>query len=249
MVCSVRNLIIGEGKPKICIPIVERNQEDMIQSAMLLPKDSHDLVEIRIDYFQDVQDDNKLLELLKSLREILECPILLTCRTKQEGGEVDLSDEEYIHILKTSMKNEYIDLIDIELSRGNLVVYQLVEYAHEHHISVVMSKHDFAKTPSQLEIQETLEKMEIMGGDILKVAYMPHNQKDVFTLINTTMLLSKKLNRPLVTISMGELGKITRICGELIGSSITFASAKKTSAPGQMSAPHIHMLLEAIHHD
>lgn len=249
MVCSVRNITIGEGKPKICIPIVENNQEDMIQSVISLPKDIYDLVEMRIDYFLNLKDDDKLIELLKSLREVLECPILLTCRTKQEGGEVALTDEEYIHILKVAIESQYIDLIDIELSRGNQVIYQLVKYAHEHHVFVVMSKHDFEKTPSQLDIQETLEKMEIMGGDILKVAYMPHCQKDVLTLMNIAMSLSRKLNQPLVTISMGELGKVTRICGELIGSSITFASAKKTSAPGQISASHIHMLLEAIHHD
>ena len=249
MVCSVRNITIGEGKPKICIPIVENNQEDMIQSAISLPKDMYDLVEIRIDYFLNLKDDEKCLELLTSLRDVLECPILLTCRTKQEGGEVELTDEEYIHILKTAINSQCIDLIDIELSRGNLVLYQLIEYAHQHHIFVVVSKHDFEKTPSQLEIQETLEKMEIMGGDILKVAYMPYNKQDVLTLINITMSLSSKLHKPLVTISMGELGKITRVCGELIGSSITFASAKKVSAPGQMSASRIHMLLEAIHHD
>ena len=85
MVCSVRNITIGEGKPKICIPIVENNQEDMIQSAISLPKDMYDLVEIRIDYFLNLKDDEKRLELLTSLRDVLECPILLTCRTKQEG--------------------------------------------------------------------------------------------------------------------------------------------------------------------
>lgn len=249
MTCVVKELKIGEGKPKICLPIVERCKQDILQRALSYQQEYHDLVELRIDYFEALHDEKQLKDLLVSLRKVLDCPILLTCRTSQEGGEVTLTSQDYIQVLSLACQSGCIDLVDIELSQGNLVVYQLVNLAHQQHICVVMSKHDFEKTPSLSKIQETLEKMEIMGGDILKVAYMPQNKQDVLTLINATMLLSEKFNQPLVTISMGELGKITRLCGELIGSAITFASVQKASAPGQINATHMHMLLEAIHCD
>ena len=112
-----------------------------------------------------------------------------------------------------------------------------------------MSYHDFEKTPAVLEMKERLEKMEIMGADICKIAVMPFSYKDVIQLLNTTMEMSQRLTRPLVTMSMGKIGKITRIVGELVGSSITFASVGQSSAPGQLTLEDMQTLLEVIHHD
>ena len=76
--------------------------------------------------------------------------------------------------------------------------------------------------------------------------------KDVYKrqdLLHLTMEMSGKLNKPLVTMSMGQMGVISRICGELTGSAITFASAGKASAPGQIAVEDMNVLLEALHHD
>ena len=102
---------------------------------------------------------------------------------------------------------------------------------------------------SFVEIKDQLEYMEIMGGDILKVAYMPRSYKDVVCVMNATLEMSNKLTKPIVTMAMGEIGKITRLCGELTGSAMTFACLGKSSAPGQISVEHMHELLEVIHHD
>ena len=130
-----------------------------------------------------------------------------------------------------------------------MLVYQLVEIAHQNHVKVLMSYHDFEKTPTVMEMKERLEKMEIMGADICKIAVMPFSYKDVIQLLNTTMEMSQRLTRPLVTMSMGKIGKITRIVGELVGSSITFASVGQSSAPGQLTLEDMQTLLEVIHHD
>ena len=123
-----------------------------------------------------------------------------------------------------------------------MLVYQLVEIAHQNHVKVLMSYHDFEKTPTVMEMKERLEKMEIMGADICKIAVMPFSYKDVIQLLNTTMEMSQRLTRPLVTMSMG-------IVGELVGSSITFASVGQSSAPGQLTLEDMQTLLEVIHHD
>ena len=109
------------------------------------------------------------------------------------------------------------------------------------------NKENFDKTPSQEEMIDILEKMEVMGGDILKIAVMPLCKKDVVSLMDVSLMMSGKLDKPLIMISMGELGKITRVAGELIGSSITFGSAKKSSAPGQIQVNDLKLLLESIH--
>ncbi len=112
-----------------------------------------------------------------------------------------------------------------------------------------MSNHDFHKTPSDEEMIDRLEKMESFDADICKIAVMPQNKNDVVRLLNVTYTMSRKLSKPLITMSMGTIGVISRICGETFGSSLTFASKGKASAPGQISVNDMNLILEAISND
>ena len=246
-ICQVRQLTIGEGKPKICVPVVEITTEKIIQQIQELQ--NCDLIELRIDFYENIHDLKQVHELLLQVRQQTNLPLLLTYRSLKEGGHIQLSDQEYLSLVQTACQSGCIDIVDIELERGNMLVYQLVEIAHQNHVKVSMSYHDFEKTPAVMEMKERLEKMEIMGADICKIAVMPFSYKDVIQLLNTTMEMSQRLTRPLVTMSMGKIGKITRIVGELVGSSITFASVGQSSAPGQLTLEDMQTLLEVIHHD
>lgn len=246
-ICQVCQLTIGEGKPKICVPVVETTTEKIIQQIQELQ--NCDLIELRIDFYENIHDLKQVHELLLQVRQQTNLPLLLTYRSLKEGGHIQLSDQEYLSLVQTACQSGCIDIVDIELESGNMLVYQLVEIAHQNHVKVLMSYHDFEKTPAVLEMKERLEKMEIMGADICKIAVMPFSYKDVIQLLNTTMEMSQRLTRPLVTMSMGKIGKITRIVGELVGSSITFASVGQSSAPGQLTLEDMQTLLEVIHHD
>ena len=246
-ICQVRQLTIGEGKPKICVPVVETTTEKIIQQIQELQ--NCDLIELRIDFYENIHDLKQVHELLLQVRQQTNLPLLLTYRSLKEGGHIQLSDQEYLSLVQTACQSGCIDIVDIELESGNMLVYQLVEIAHQNHVKVLMSYHDFEKTPAVMEMKERLEKMEIMGADICKIAVMPFSSKDVIQLLNTTMEMSQRLTRPLVTMSMGKIGKITRIVGELVGSSITFASVGQSSAPGQLTLEDMQTLLEVIHHD
>lgn len=246
-ICQVRQLTIGEGKPKICVPVVETTTEKIIQQIQELQ--NCDLIELRIDFYENIHDLKQVHELLLQVRQQTNLPLLLTYRSLKEGGHIQLSDQEYLSLVQTACQSGCIDIVDIELKSGNMLVYQLVEIAHQNHVKVLMSYHDFEKTPAVMEMKERLEKMEIMGADICKIAVMPFSYKDVIQLLNTTMEMSQRLTRPLVTMSMGKIGKITRIVGELVGSSITFASVGQSSAPGQLTLEDMQTLLEVIHHD
>lgn len=246
-ICQVRQLTIGEGKPKICVPVVETTTEKIIQQIQELQ--NCNLIELRIDFYENIHDLKQVHELLLQVRQQTNLPLLLTYRSLKEGGHIQLSDQEYLSLVQTACQSGCIDIVDIELESGNMLVYQLVEIAHQNHVKVLMSYHDFEKTPAVLEMKERLEKMEIMGADICKIAVMPFSYKDVIQLLNTTIEMSQRLTRPLVTMSMGKIGKITRIVGELVGSSITFASVGQSSAPGQLTLEDMQTLLEVIHHD
>ena len=246
-ICQVRQLTIGEGKPKVCVPVVETTTDKIIQQIQELQ--NCDLIELRIDFYENIHDLKQVHELLLQVRQQTNLPLLLTYRSLKEGGHIQLSDQEYLSLVQTACQSGCIDIVDIELESGNMLVYQLVEIAHQNHVKVLMSYHDFEKTPTVMEMKERLEKMEIMGADICKIAVMPFSYKDVIQLLNTTMEMSQRLTRPLVTMSMGKIGKITRIVGELVGSSITFASVGQSSAPGQLTLEDMQTLLEVIHHD
>ena len=210
-ICQVRQLTIGEGKPKICVPVVETTTEKIIQQIQELQ--NCDLIELRIDFYENIHDLKQVHELLLQVRQQTNLPLLLTYRSLKEGGHIQLSDQEYLSLVQTACQSGCIDIVDIELESGNMLVYQLVEIAHQNHVKVLMSYHDFEKTPAVMEMKERLEKMEIMGADICKIAVMPFSYKDVIQLLNTTMEMSQRLTRPLVTMSMGKIGKITRIVG------------------------------------
>lgn len=248
-ICQVRHLKIGEGKPKICVPIVATTSSQILQQINQLQSTDCDLIEIRIDFYEDIYHLDKVQDLLQKMRSLTDLPLLLTYRSLKEGGQIQLTDQEYLSLVTVACQSQCIDMVDIELESGNVLVYQLVEIAHQNDVKVIMSNHDFEKTPDLLEMKKRLESMEILGADICKLAVMPLCYKDVINLLNVTMEMSQKLTRPVVTMSMGKIGKISRIVGELTGSAITFASVGQASAPGQIALEDMQTLLAVIHDD
>ncbi len=247
--CIVKDIEIGKGKPKVCLPLVGSSNEEILKQLESFHNFQYDLLELRIDFYKDVLDYKKVLELLKMLHQKTDKPLLFTYRSLREGGQVQLSDEQYTTLIDTVCQSGCVDMVDIELDSGNALVYKLVDIIHNSNKKVIMSHHNFESTPSVADMIDTLEHMEVLNADILKLAVMPQSNKDVISLINMTIEMSHKLSRPLVTMSMGEIGTISRIAGELTGSAITFASGGKASAPGQIEVTDMNVILEAIHHD
>lgn len=248
-VVQVRDVKIGEGIPKICVPIVEISKKDILDEAFHIKELPIDIVEWRVDWFSESDQINKVLETVKELRDILEDkPILFTFRTQDEGGNKGITLEEYTNLNETIIQSGFVDVVDVELFRGEKLLKHLVVYAHQHHCKVVASNHDFYNTPSKDEIISRLLKMQQLGADIPKIAVMPNEVSDVIRLLDATNDVKEVHNiGPIVTMSMGGTGGISRLSGELFGSSITFASSKKKSAPGQIPVKELHAILNSIH--
>lgn len=87
-VVEIRDIRLGEGIPKICVPLVAKTKDEFLNLAEALEKIKLDLVEVRIDHFEDVENIQEVKSLLKDLRDILKnIPILFTFRSLKEGGE------------------------------------------------------------------------------------------------------------------------------------------------------------------
>ncbi len=246
---QLRNVTIGSGAPKVIIPIVATTEEEIILKAKALGQLSLDVVEWRADFFKDVFHLDKVLELLHSLRTVLgEKPILFTFRTKKEGGEKEIGMAEYTALNKLAARSGCVDAVDVEIFSGDAVVRENIENLHNAGVVVVGSNHDFDRTPDKEDLLYRLRKMQDMDADIPKLAVMPQSRADVLTLLCATEeMYSKYADRPIITMSMSALGGISRVCGEVFGSSMTFGSVGQVSAPGQIPADRLNIVLEIIH--
>ncbi|MCM3764851.1 type I 3-dehydroquinate dehydratase [Neobacillus niacini] len=248
-VIKVRGITIGEGAPKICVPLVGRTLTDLIEEAQFLKTLEFDLVEWRVDFFENVEQIEKVKDAFSQIRTILnEAPIIFTFRSKREGGEKEVSNQFYFELNKAVAQSGLADFIDVELFNEENDIQSLIEYVHKSETFIIVSNHDFNKTPPKEEIVARLCRAQELGGDIPKIAVMPSSMEDVLTLLDATNTMYKEYaDRPIITISMGGQGLISRMAGEVFGSSITFASAKKASAPGQVAVEELKRVLNILH--
>ena len=246
---QVKNTVIGEGRPKICVPIVGKAKTDILEEAKKITTLPVDVVEWRVDWFDDVFATEKVLETAKELQEVLkDIPVLLTFRTSKEGGEKEISANDYAALNIAAAQSGYVDLIDVEAFTGDDIVKTIIDAAHEAGVKVIASNHDFFKTPEKEEIIRRLRMMQDFGADIPKMAVMPTCKQDVLTLLSATLEMSEKYaDRPIITMSMAGTGVVSRLTGETFGSALTFGAASKASAPGQVGVHELKKVLDIIH--
>ena len=243
--CIVKHLSIGKGIPKVCVPIIATNHQDIIHDFIEIKEQDFELIELRIDFFDAILDDTKLLSLLEDIKKLeIYKPIIFTYRSKREGGNIQLSDKQYYHLIELACKSKSVDIIDIEYQSTE--ANKLIALVHQYQLPVILSNHDFNSTPSKEDLVKRLQTMQTMQGDILKIAVMPRNTNDVLTLLEVTNDCYQMLDKPIVTMSMAGLGAVSRMMGEVFGSAITFAMIGKPSAPGQIEVEKLKQVLTII---
>ena len=128
---EVRNTVIGEGMPKICVPIVGVTKEAILEEAKAITRLPADVVEWRIDWFENVFDFAALEDVMKDLRQVLgDLPLLMTFRTSKEGGEKAIEDEVYADINIKAAQTGYVDMVDVEIFTGDEIVRRIIEGVH-----------------------------------------------------------------------------------------------------------------------
>ena len=234
---KIRNILLGEGVPKIAVPNVGSTEEEILTSTKEIAAAKPDLMEWRIDYYAaGVEDTAQLIDTGRKIRELIgELPLLITFRTKSEGGVCQLEENRYLDLVDQIIVNRLGDAVDIELFHEEKRIESLVSEAKNYNVVVIMSNHDFEKVPAKDVIEFRLKKMANLGADVPKLACMPHNVEDVLTLLEATNAVHNEIENPIITMAMGDIGKVTRIAGQVFGSSLSFGAVGKSSAPGQLS--------------
>ncbi len=246
---KVRNVVIGEGMPKICVPVTGTDREQILEEAAEAAGLGADIVELRADWFENLSDPDRFSSLLIGLRETLgDTPLLLTVRTAEEGGEIDITEEDYAEINIRAIRSGSVDMVDAEVFKGEGISGRIISEAHAAGVKVVASYHDFAMTPEKSEIVNRLRRMQETGADIIKIAVMPQSSKDVITLLDAAQEMTANYAIcPVIAISMAEQGMVSRLACEAFGTAMTFGAAQRASAPGQLCVEELRQGLAVFH--
>jgi len=233
---NVRGTVIGGARPLICLPLVGETKAQILQEAEKLAALQPDLLEWRIDAFEKVESVEEDVAVLQDLRQSIgDIPLIFTCRIDQEGGLKKISQEKRLAIYSAVIQSGNVDLVDIEMCNEDQFVKTIKEQANAHTVKLILSYHNFTETPSEPFIYAKLVEAQTAGADIAKLAAMPKTYGDVLTLLSATnKARNESVQVPIVTMSMGPEGAVSRLAGGLFGSDITFAIGLQASAPGQI---------------
>lgn len=227
--------VFGQGRPKICVPIVAEDQAKIWKKAEEIRTLPADIVEWRADFYKDVFCPEQVRATLLGLKErLLEKAILFTFRTSGEGGNLPVEKDVYYELNRAAAASGFAALVDVEAFFCEEETPQVIGAIHGYGCRVIASNHDFAHTPDTDEMVRRLKRMEELGADAAKLAVMPENREDVLRLLAATVRADEALEIPVVTMSMGRLGMPSRLSGSLTGSAMTFGAAGEVSAPGQL---------------
>ena len=185
------------------------------------------LLELRIDRFPQIQEE-RLAERVHAFRK-LGLPLIATIRSKREGGARSLSDQDRFWLFKKVLSA--VNAVDLELS-SPFLVRRLTPLARSQGKRVILSHHDFRKTPSDRTLQKLFEKGRRAGADIVKIAVTPKRSKEVARLL---LFAQRNRGKHLITIAMGKRGIPSRVLGPLFGSLLTYGSLGRPQAPGQLA--------------
>ncbi len=205
-----------------------------IDSAIRAEKLGADVIEFRIDLADE--DAPGLLQDLKKLS----LPVIITNRMKQEGGAWAGGEARRIQTLISLLP--LADAVDIELRANKR--YDVVEKARGAGKTVIISTHDFQKTPGYDDMMGVIKKSFAAGADIAKIAVMPNSLDDVLRLLEVTLHASLLHTKGICTVAMGEIGKHSRAVAPVYGSVMTYGYVDNPTAPGQLRVDELKYILK-----
>ena len=229
-------MVLGSTQPVIAVPLVGETREAILKEAETVKSLSPDLIEVRADYWDFIEDTDKSIAMLKDIKAVMpDVPILLTVRIKAERGHQDVDTQKKFAFYERAIAEKLPTLIDVELAYGPDVIKDFKKKLEGTGIKLVVAYHDLKGTPSSDEIKSIMEREIAAGGDVAKIVVKPNKEEDVLSFLNGTLSFRRaNPNYPIIASGSGDVGRITRLIGGLFGIDLTFASGVKGSNPTQM---------------
>ena len=217
-------------KYKTCVSIGEKNPKklkNVLKKALL----KSDFAEIRFDYLKKADIPIVLEDIKKSLSRCV-----CTLRPRSEGGVfIGKEDERRLILRLIAEYNPF--LLDVEFNAIQKDK-KLASYLRKTKCKLLISWHDFKKTPNESQLRSKFNKMAKFS-DIVKIVTVANSVSDASRLLS---LYSIKSENETIAFCMGEQGKFSRILCLHLGSPFTYVSLGKAIAPGQFSLKEIKSL-------
>lgn len=247
-VIDIRGRQLGGATPLICSPLVGRTRDAILAEAATVVAKKPDVIEWRVDFFAGIGDTAAVLDTGRALRAAVgNAPIIFTRRSLREGGEpIAIGDEEVVVLYDAVGASGLVDFLDFEMGNDGDQVRRVRDSACRHGIRVILSYHNFESTPGIDFLVQRFVEAEQLGADVAKVAVMPRDRDDVLALLAATSRAEAKARIPLISMSMGPLGAVTRMIGGVFGSSLSFAVGAGSSAPGQLPIADLAAVYDII---
>ncbi len=247
-VIDIRGRRLGGATPLICSPLVGRTRDAILAEAATVVAKKPDVIEWRVDFFAGIGDTVAVLDTGRALRAAVgDAPIIFTRRSIREGGEpIAIGDEEVVALYDAVGASGLVDFLDFEMGNDGDQVRRVRDGARTHGTRVILSYHNFESTPGIDFLVGRFVEAERRGADVAKVAVMPRDRDDVLALLAATSRAEARAQIPLISMSMGPLGAVTRMIGGVFGSSLSFAVGAGSSAPGQMPIDDLTAVYDII---
>ena len=243
-------ITLSNNQARVCVPVMGKTTEEVLQQLKSVVEMEPDIIEWRGDFFETDKNEG-YLNVLKQMKDVNEnIPVIFTIRTDSEGGNKKIGWNEYCDLclfIAEKGKEFNVEFVDVEVFKDDKA-NELINSLHEKGMNVIGSNHHFDKTPDKEEMVKILSTIEKSGADVCKLAVMPRDKKDVEVLIEASKETDEKIKAPIITMSMGELGAITRVIPKITKTSVTFAAGVSASAPGQPGIKVVRKLLQENKH-
>ena len=229
---SLGKLILG-SRPAIVVPFSGTVTAPAVRRAKAAGMDA---AELRLDLYPSLSPDI----FIREIRKFKGTPVIATVRSRKEGGKWSGSEKERLELFKAVFP--LVDAVDIELS-SKVILKEVLREARRLKKTVIVSYHNFSRTPSRPFLEKILKDAKSAGAGIVKIAAMARSEKDLRILAEFT---GARASENLITLSMGSRGAFSGVLLPALGSLLTFAHTGKATAPGQLDLKTTALYLEAF---
>jgi 3-dehydroquinate dehydratase type I len=226
-------------EPKICVPIPCRRVDEASYLVDKACKAEADLIELRLDYIDDTSSFKPIIRYV----EDIDVPVIATVRSRSQGGLWKWSEKSRVGLLEEAAYSG-VEYVDVE--RDTMDIEKIVGRLKNAGVEVIVSHHDFDRTPGLYSLTSLFESIRSTGCDICKIAVFARNWEDSLLLLTFSMNVSKR--GKVVCISMGHYGLPARILAPLYGSEYTYASLsyEYQTAPDQIPIDKLRQIYTAL---
>lgn len=246
---SLHGRLIGDGTaPLYCISLAGRTRAALLEElSVVLPK-KPDVIEWRVDFFEEIWSISAVIDVASCIKDVAgDVPIIFSCRSMKEGGEcIALDDADILKLYVAACASRCVDVIDYELSNSSEGLARLRNASRDSNVVMIMSYNNYHFTPDAELLAEKFMEAQKLGADIAKVAVMPKEPEDVLTLLKANAKASKVCDIPLIGMSLGREGALSRMLSWNYGSALTFAMGKNSYAPGQVPIEELRLAVASI---